>query len=81
MIYEYICEKVSYNYFFDIKKKYKPREWNKGAQRWQNFDLMCKVGRLNIPPFDGSAKSRAKAWVHELDTYLQFNPMTNEEAI
>jgi hypothetical protein len=42
----------------------------------QNFDLMRKVGRLTIPPFDGSAKSMARAWVHKLDTYLQLNPMT-----
>jgi hypothetical protein len=49
--------------------------------REQNFDLMHKVGRLTIPPFDGSTKSMAKAWVHKLDTYLQLYPMTKEEEI
>jgi hypothetical protein len=42
---------------------------------------MCKVGRLIIPPFDGSTKSTVRAWVHKLDTYLQLNPMTEVEAI
>jgi hypothetical protein len=81
MIDEDIHEKVSYNDFCDLKQKYKPREWNRGAQSQQNFDLMHKVGRLTIPPFDGSTKSTTRAWVHKLDTYLQLNPMTEEEAI
>jgi hypothetical protein len=42
---------------------------------------MCKVGRLIIPPFDGSTKSTVRAWVHKLDTYLQLNPMIKEKAI
>jgi hypothetical protein len=39
------------------------------------------VGRLIIPPFDGSAKSTTRECVHKLDTYLQLNPITEVEAI
>jgi hypothetical protein len=42
---------------------------------------MRKVGRLIIPPFDGSTKRMARAWVHKLDTYIQLNPMTEAKAI
>jgi hypothetical protein len=61
MIDEDIHEKVSYNDFCDLKQKYKPREGNKGAHIPQNYDLMHKVGRLTIPPFDGSTKRTTMA--------------------
>jgi hypothetical protein len=61
MIDEDIHEKVSYKDLCDLKHKYSLKEGNKGAQSPQNFDLMCKVGRLTIPPFDGSAKSTTRA--------------------
>jgi hypothetical protein len=61
MIDEYIHEKVSYKYFYDLKPKYSLKEGNRGAQSPQNFDLMCKVGMLTIPPFDGSTKITTKA--------------------
>jgi hypothetical protein len=81
MIDEDIHEKFSYRDLCDLKHKYSLKEGNKGAQIPQNFDLMCKVGRLTIPPFDGSTKRMTKAWVHKLDTYLQLNPMTEAEEI
>jgi hypothetical protein len=80
-VHEDIREKVSYRYFYDLKHKYGPKEGNMGAQSLQNFDLMCKVGLLIIPPFNGSVKSMTRAWVHKLDTYLQLNPMTEAEEI
>jgi hypothetical protein len=53
MIDVYIHDNVSYKYFCKLKHKYKPREGDRGTQIPHNFDLMHKVGRLNIPPFDG----------------------------
>jgi hypothetical protein len=77
MIDAYIDENVSYKYFWELKHKYIPREGTKGTKIPKKFDLMCKVGRLTIPPFDGSSKD----WVHKLDTYLQLNPMFKKEEI
>ena len=42
---------------------------------------MRKMGKLFIPPFDGSTRSTAKALVQNLDTYFQLNQMTEAEAI
>jgi len=67
MIDEDIHDKFSYNDFCDLKHKYRAREWNRQAQSQQKFNLMHKVGRLTIPPFDGSRKRTTKAWVHNLE--------------
>jgi hypothetical protein len=66
---ENIREKFSYLDFYSLKQRNRPREWNRAAQNQQNFDLMRKVGRLTIPPFDGSARSTARALLQKLDTY------------
>jgi len=80
-INEGIFEKFSYRDLCDLKHKYSLKEGNKGAKSRKNFDLISRVGRLTIPPFDWYAKSMASAWVHKLDTYLQLNSMTKVEAI
>jgi hypothetical protein len=36
---------------------------------------------MEIPPFDGTTKLSAKAWVQKLDAYLQLNPMVELDAI
>jgi hypothetical protein len=50
-------------------------------QNQQKFDLMHKMGRLTIPYFEESSKSIARAWVKNLDTYLQLNLLTEAEEI
>jgi hypothetical protein len=45
------------------------------------MDFIKKVGKLNIPTFDGSSRCSAQAWVQKLDTYFKLNPMTESEAI
>jgi hypothetical protein len=47
----------------------------------QNMDFIKKVGKLNIPTFDGSSRCSAHTWVQKLDTYFKLNPMTESEAI
>jgi hypothetical protein len=47
----------------------------------KKYDLMRRLGRLIIPPFDGLHKILASAWVYKMDTYLELNPMTKVEAI
>jgi hypothetical protein len=42
---------------------------------------VCKVGRLTIPSFDGSAKCTSRACVQKLDTYLQLNPIVVPESV
>jgi hypothetical protein len=42
---------------------------------------MRKFGKLTIPSFDGSNKCTARAWVQNLDTYFQLNPMMKAKAI
>jgi hypothetical protein len=39
------------------------------------------AGNIEILNFDGSAKVIAQAWVKNLDTYLQLNPMREMDAI
>ena len=53
---------------------------NKG-QRGYNNELQRKIGKLSIPYFDGSGKITTRAWVQKLETYLQLNPMMEDEAI
>jgi hypothetical protein len=59
-----------------IKYRGRPRDFHRG-----NSDLGRKEGKMEIPSFDGAAKSFAKAWVQKLDAYLQLNPMMEMDAI
>ena len=60
-----------------MRMKHMPR----GHDRNQSYELRKKVGKLQLPYYDGSGKSTARAWVKKLDTYFQLNPMPEEEAI
>jgi hypothetical protein len=51
-------------------------EFHKG-----NYDLGCRERKIEIPPFDGTSKLSAKAWMQKLDAYLQLNPMVELDAI
>jgi hypothetical protein len=51
---------------FHLTMRNKPRT----GQNQQNFDLLGKLGKMTIPPFDGSDRCTARAWVHKLDTYF-----------
>jgi hypothetical protein len=67
---------VTLSEYCGIKYRGRPREFHRG-----NSDLGRKAGKMEIPPFDGAAKSSAKAWVQKLDAYLQLNPMMELDAI
>lgn len=54
-------------YFYTIKYKNRPREYNRGPL---NFKLQRIVGKLIIPSFDGSSKCTTRARVQKLDTYF-----------
>jgi hypothetical protein len=55
---------VSLGEYCGIKYRGRPRDFHRG-----NNDLGCKAGKMEIPTFDGAAKSSAKAWVQKLDAY------------
>jgi hypothetical protein len=59
-----------------IKFRGRPREFHRG-----DYDLGCMARKMEIPPFDGTTKLFAKAWVQKLDAYLQLNPMVESDAI
>jgi hypothetical protein len=67
---------VSLGEYFHLMQKRK----SKGHYRGDN-ELGHKVGRMEIPHFDGSNKISAKAWVQKMDAFLQLNPMEEEKAI
>ena len=67
---------------------------SKGFKDHLKFQWFCKikeerstrpkqhgVGRLFLSTFDGSAKWPARAWVKDLDTYVQQNQVSEKEAI
>ena len=47
----------------------------------QSSELQCTIRRMYFPTYDGTTKCTARAWVKKLDTYFQFNKMTEVEAI
>jgi hypothetical protein len=67
--------------YCSIRYRNRPREAQRGNAQTQNMDFIKKVGKLNIPTFDGSSRCSAQAWVQKLDTYFKLNPMTESEAI
>ena len=69
---------MSFQELWNIKYRNKPRDF---GQMQQNFDLQWKMGKLNIPSFDGSNKCTMRAWVQKIDAYFQLNPMREIEAI
>jgi hypothetical protein len=71
-----IQETVSLEEYCGIKYRVSLRQFHRA-----NNDLGHKVGKIEIPPFDGTTKSSAKKWVQKLDAYLQLNPMMESDAI
>jgi len=66
-----------YNDYCNLKMRNKPRV----RKNQQNFDLLHKLRKMNIPYFDRSDRCTSRAWVHKLETYFQLNPMMEEEEI
>jgi hypothetical protein len=67
--------------YCSIRYRNRPREAHRGNGETQNMDFIKKVGKLNIPTFDGSSRCSTQAWVQKLDTYLKLNLMTETKAI
>jgi hypothetical protein len=53
--------------YCSIKYRNRPREAERGNGQTHNMDLIKKVGKLNIPTFDGSSHCSTQAWVQKLD--------------
>jgi hypothetical protein len=64
-----------------IRYRNRPRETQRGNAQSQNMDFIKKVGKLNIPTFDGLSRCLAQEWVQKLDTYFKLNLMTELESI
>jgi hypothetical protein len=67
--------------YYSINYPNMPRDAQRGNTQTQNMDFIKKVGKLNIPPFDGSSKCSTQAWVQKLDTYFKLNPTRESKAI
>jgi len=52
-----------------------------GNHSYFNDDLRRKIKKVNLSPFDGYGVITAQSWVLKVDTYVQLNPMSKEEAI
>jgi hypothetical protein len=61
---------------YGIKYRGRPRYFHRG-----NNNLGGKVGKMEIPTFDGSTNDSAREWVQKLDAYLRLNPMMEMDAI
>jgi hypothetical protein len=67
--------------YCSIRYQNRPREAHRGNGQTQNMDFIKKVGKMNIPTFDGSSRCSTQAWVQKLDTYFKLNTMTELKAI
>jgi hypothetical protein len=71
-----IQRQMSLDQYCQLKFRNKPKPNHRS-----NYELERRMGKIEIPYFDGTAKMTAQAWVQKLDTYLQLNPMREMEAI
>jgi hypothetical protein len=71
-----IQREMTLDQYFQIKFRNKPRPHHRS-----NYEFECRARKMEILYFDGSAKTTAQAWVQNLDTYLQLNPMREMDAI
>ena len=62
--------------FFKIKEHRRPSNYNRSKRCKQH-----ELGRLFIYTFYGSPKCTTRAWVKELDTYLQQHQVLEDESI
>jgi hypothetical protein len=67
---------VTLDQYCGIKFRGKPKQYQR-----PNYELERRVGKIEIPYFDGYVKVSAQAWVQKMDTYLQLNPMREMDAI
>jgi hypothetical protein len=65
-----IQRQMSLDQYCQLKFKHKPKPNHRS-----NYELERRMGKIEIPYFDCTAKMTARAWVQKLDTYLQLNPM------
>jgi hypothetical protein len=49
--------------YCSIRHRNRLREAQRGNVQTQNMDFIKKVGKMNIPTFDGSSRCSAQAWV------------------
>ena len=71
-----VQRQMSLDQYCQLRFRNQPRMNHRG-----NFEFERRVGKIEIPYFDGTTKMTAQAWVQKLDTYLQLNPMREMEAI
>jgi hypothetical protein len=71
-----IHRQMSLDQYFQLKFRNKPR-----SNQRSSYEFERRVGKMEIPYFDGTTKMITQAWVQKLDTYLQLNPMREMEAI
>jgi hypothetical protein len=71
-----IQRQMSLDQYCQLKFRNKPKPNHRS-----NYELERRMGKIEIPYFDGTAKMTAHAWVQKLDTYLQLKPMREMEAI
>jgi hypothetical protein len=67
---------VMMDQYCGIKFRGKPKQYQR-----PDYELERRVGKMEIPYFDGSSKVTAQARVQKLDTYLQINLMREMDAI
>jgi hypothetical protein len=67
---------VTLDQYCGIKYRGRPRNYQRSSH-----ELERRAGKMEIPTFDGTARSTAQAWVQKLDAYLQLNPMRELDAI
>jgi hypothetical protein len=67
--------------YCSIKYQNRPQEAQRGNGQTHNMDFIKKVGKMNIPTFNGPSHCSTQPWVQNLDTYFKLNPMTELEAI
>ena len=65
---------MTFREYLDVRMRHK----NKG-QRGYNNELQRNIGKMSIA--DGLGKTIVGVWVQKLYTYLQINPMMEDEAI
>jgi hypothetical protein len=71
-----VQRQITLDQYCGLKFGGKPRSYHRS-----NYELERRVGKMEIPYFDGTTKMTAHAWVQKLDTYLQLNSMKEMDAI
>jgi len=67
---------VTLDQYCGIKYRGRTRSYHRGSN-----ELERRAGKMEIPTFDGSAKTIVQAWVQKLDAYLQLNPVRELDVV